>query len=67
MKKILITIMCVLLSTAAYPQSDKRPDSYNYNRAMEALDKQDNQEALEYLNKEIKEKPKNGYAYSWIA
>ena len=56
-----------MLSLATYSQSDKRPDSYNYNRAMEALEKQDNQEALEYLNKEIKENPKNGYAYSWIA
>ena len=67
MKKTIFTIICLLLSFTSYSQSDKRPDSYNYNRAMEALDKQDNQEALEYLNKEIKEKPKNGYAYSWIA
>lgn len=67
MKKYVFIILCMLLSVTAFAQKDKRPDSYNYNRAMEALDKQDNQEALEYLNKEIAENPKNGYAYSWLA
>ena len=67
MKKVLLTIVLVLLSIATYSQSDKRPDSYNYNRAMEALDKEDEQEAMEYLGKELKEDPKNGYAYSWVA
>lgn len=67
MKKTILTIVCVLLSLATYSQSDKRPDSYNYNRAMEALDKENVQEALEYLGKELKENPKNGYAYSWAA
>ena len=65
MKRTILTIVCVLLSLATYSQSDKRPDSYNYNRAMEALDKQEDQEALDYLGKELKENPKNGYAYSW--
>lgn len=67
MKKLILFAVSVMLSLASYPQSDKRPDTYNYNRAMEALDKQDDQEALEYLNKEVKENPKNGYAHSWIA
>ena len=67
MKKSVLTIVFALLSIATYSQSDKRPDSYNYNRAMEAIDKQDTQEALEYLKKEINENPKNGYAYSWLA
>lgn len=67
MKKSVLTIICLLLSLATYPQSDKRPDSYNYNRAMEALDNQDEREALEYLGKEVSENPKNGYAYSWLA
>lgn len=67
MKKSIVTIICVLLSLATYSQSDKRPDNYNYNRAMEALDNQNVEEAIEYLGKELKENPKNGYAYSWAA
>lgn len=67
MKKTILTIVCVLLSLATYSQSDKRPDSYNYNRAMEAIEKENVQEALEYLGKELKDNPKNGYAYSWAA
>lgn len=45
----------------------KRPDSYNYQRGVEAIQKDNTEEALEYLNKEVSENPKNGYAYSWIA
>ena len=67
MKRSVFTIIMMLLSIATYSQSDKRPDSYNYNRAMEAFDKEDEQEAMEYLGKELKENPKNGYAYSWVA
>ena len=67
MKRVLLTIMCVLFTFATYSQSVKRPDSYNYNRAMEALDNNNEQEALEYLNKEIADNPKNGYAFSWLA
>lgn len=44
-----------------------RPDTYNYRRGMEALQNRNNEEALEFLNKEIEENPKNGYAYFWIA
>lgn len=44
-----------------------RPTSYNYQRGVEAIQKENTEEALEYLNKEILENPKNGYAFSWIA
>lgn len=67
MKKILLTILCMLLTVAAFSQKNKRPDSYNYNRAMEALNNKNDQEALDYLNKDIADNPKNGYAFSWIA
>ena len=45
----------------------KRPDSYNYNRGVEAISKNNTEEALDYLNKEIQEHPDNGYAFAWIA
>ena len=45
----------------------KRPDSYNYSRGVEAINNNNAEEALDYLNKEINEHPDNGYAFAWIA
>ena len=45
----------------------KRPDSYNYSRGVEAINNNNSEEALDYLNKEINEHPDNGYAFAWIA
>lgn len=64
--KIILCLM-LLCSTSVWAQKMKRPDSYNYNRGVEAIQNNNAEEALEYLNKEIGEYPDNGYAYSWIA
>ena len=48
-------------------QSVKRPESYNYQRGLEAMQDEKRQEALGFFNKDLKENPKNGYSYSWIA
>jgi len=48
-------------------QSVKRPESYNYQRGLEAMQDEKRQEALEFFNKDLKENPQNGYSYSWIA
>ena len=48
-------------------QSVKRPESYNYQRGLEAMQDEKRQEALDFFNKDLKENPKNGYSYSWIA
>lgn len=64
--KIILCLM-LLCSTSVWAQKMKRPDSYNYNRGVEAIQNNNAEEALEYLNKEISEYPDNGYAYSWIA
>lgn len=48
-------------------QDVQRPESYNYTRAMEAMDNNDTEEALNYLNKELSDNPKNGYAFVWVA
>ena len=54
MKKIVIlTLVCMMLSLASFAQTNKRPDSYNYNRAVEAIQKNNVEEALDYLKKEI--------------
>lgn len=36
-------------------------------RGVEAIQQEKFKEALDYLNKEIEENPKNGYAHAWIA
>jgi clan AA aspartic protease (TIGR02281 family) len=48
-------------------QKVKRPDTYNYNRGLEAVENDEDEEALEYFNKELQDNPKNGYAFAWIA
>lgn len=50
-----------------FVQNIKRPESYNYQRGVEAIQNDNLQEALEYFNKDIAENPKNGYSFSWIA
>lgn len=61
MKQIVLFVICVMMSLSLAAQKEKRQDCYNYNRAVEAINNQSATEALEYLNKEIKENPKNGY------
>lgn len=70
MKKVyLLTLLLSLcLSTTLLAQKpNPYKESYNYKRAMELLDNDgDKNEALDYLQKEVVEHPKNGYAYYWI-
>lgn len=61
----MVLLLAVVANTTA--QNIKRPDSYNYTRAVEAINNNNTEEALDYLNKEIAENPENGYAFSWIA
>lgn len=65
-KQLMVLLLCcVSLNTMA--KTAERPNSYNYNRAIEALQNDDNDEAFEYFKRELKENPKNGYAQTWIA
>lgn len=66
MRKYLIVAMLFCCSIA-FAQNIKRPDTYNYNRGVEAIQKNNAEEALEYLNKELEDNPNNGYALAWIA
>lgn len=67
MRNFLLVILFAVAATVTAQVKNERPTSYNYLRGVEAIQSQNNTEALEYLNKEIEENPKNGYAYSWIA
>ena len=66
MKKILL-ILFIACSSVLYADNIKRPDSYNYTRGIEAIQNNNLDEALDYLNKEIIEHPDNGYAFVWVA
>ena len=65
-RSLFFIIISMMLSLASHAQN-KRPDSYNYTRAVEAIQNNNVKEALDYLNKEVSDNPKNGYAYSWLA
>lgn len=64
MRKLFAVIL--LLAFVGVNAKEKKP-SYNYQRAMEELQKENLEEAAKYFNKEITENPKNGYAYFWAA
>ena len=69
MKKSFILLALLLFCVVGMlnAQKVKRPDTYNYSRGVEAADNNEDEEALEYFNKELQDNPKNGYAFAWIA
>ena len=67
MRQIIITVMLLLGLCQVEAQNIKRPESYNYQRGREAMQEQKYDEAIEYFNKDLKENPKNGYSFIWIA
>lgn len=66
MRTILLSFL-IACSSALYADNVKRPDSYNYTRGIEAIQNNNTEEALKYLNQEISEHPENGYAFAWVA
>lgn len=68
MKRFILLLLPLILGVQiTFGQNIKCPDSYNYNRGVEAIQNNNTEEALEYLNKELDENPNNGYALAWIA
>ena len=68
MKKILFTIVfCTISGITIFAQNVKRPDSYNYQRGIEAIQEEKMGDALEYFNKVISDNPKSGYPYMWVS
>ena len=66
MKQILF--LCALFcTTALFAKEPQQPTSYNYQRGVEAVNNDNDEEAERYLSQEINDNPKNGYAYAWIA
>lgn len=63
----LLAVCCMMFALNVNAQKDKRPDSYNFQRAVEAFENSDHDVAFEYLGKELKDNPKNGYAHTLLA
>lgn len=69
-KHSLLTLVLALSLTAqlaAKPKEVKRPETYNYLRSVEAIENDNIEEAKTYLDKELSENPKNGYAHFMFA
>lgn len=66
-KRLLSTFLYLLFVIVAQAQKVNRPESYNYQRGLEAMQEEKNEEALDYFNKDLQDNPKNGYSLSWIA
>lgn len=61
---VMLLLSCVDCLVA---QNVKRPESYNYQRGLEAMQEEKNEEAIDFFNKDLQDNPKNGYSLSWIA
>lgn len=64
MKRLLFTIFIVAMSAIqVFSQTDtKMPDSYNMQSGLKAYQDKDYVKCLEYMDKELEQNPKNGYA-----
>ncbi len=66
-RKVVFMVISFVCAITCSGQTQKRPEGYNYLRGVEAVQNENYQEALDFLNKDITENPKNGYSYSWVA
>ena len=68
MKQLIMSLTLLICGfMMAYAQENiQRPSSYNYTRGIDLAHEGKTSEALECFEKELKDNPKNGYAYSWI-
>lgn len=63
---VMLALIAVFASASA--KEPKRPETYNYQRGIEAYNDDNLDQAAEYFSREISENPKNsGYANTWLA
>ena len=73
MKKLILLMALFAISTGIYAQEEqekevpKKFNTYNYRRALECIDEYEYTKAMEFLETEVKENPKNGYAYNLLS
>lgn len=67
LKSILLTLFVfVSISSVSFAQPQGK-QSYNFTRALEEAKKGNNADAMDYLSKEVRENPNNGYAHMTMA
>lgn len=66
-QKILLVAVAIMCCTMSFAKGVQRPQTYNFQRGMEALRSNDLQQALDYFNKELKDNPKCGYSHAMIS
>lgn len=63
MKKVITTLVAIIMIAGTALAKVNYTDTYNMNRAYEEAGKENYTGAIEFFDKEIKENPKNGYAH----
>lgn len=67
LKSILLTLFALVsISSVSFAQPQGK-QSYNFTRALEEAKKGNNDDAMDYLAKEVRENPNNGYAHMTMA
>lgn len=67
LKSILLTLFTLVsISSVSFAQPQGK-QSYNFTRALEEAKKGNNADAMDYLAKEVRENPNNGYAHMTMA
>ncbi|MBQ7279974.1 MAG: tetratricopeptide repeat protein [Bacteroidales bacterium] len=64
---VIVFVLSAVMSAQLMAQSGYEPETYNYKRAVEAINEENYSEAFDYLKKELADNPKDGYAYAWVA
>lgn len=67
MRNLLLLVLSFFAMTCLADDKEKFLNSYNYVRGVEAINAQNYDEALEYLNKELSANPKSGYVFSMLS
>ena len=67
MKKFILFFTAILCCAFGFAKEPQQPDSYNYKRGCELIEEQQFDEGIEFLNRELSQNPKNGYAMAWMA
>lgn len=66
MKYLANILMVLLVSMSIQAKDIKRPQTYNYQKALEAYENRDYDNAMLYLRAELSEDKKNGYAWAYM-
>lgn len=64
-RTLLILVAAIMGYTVTFAKQPQAPTSYNYQRGVAEAQDENYEEALRYLDLELKDSPKNAYAYLW--